>query len=576
MTVLAPDRLFIIAEMAGAHAGDAERAARIIDAAADAGADAVKVHLYTPDELAVPSFSYYPLYQQLQFAPEVWQRLVAQAHARGLQVVADVFGVDSANAAVGYGIDGFKVHTADVTNRGLLERLGASGRPILVSVGGSTWVETAEALTTLRDAGAETLVLMPGFQGYPTALEHSFLRRIQALRAKFQLPVGYASHADGGSDEAGWLPVLAAAAGADVIEVHVTVDREARGPDYQSSFDPAPLASVVQRLRAFTPALGPATLDLSDAERHYRAVHKKFVVATGPLHPGDVVTADHIGLKRTGEPPTGQALDVHGVLGRRLTREVATHAALVPADLRARVVATLACRAESGRLYGKPMQPVGDRPIIQHLIDRLRRVPIIDDIVLAISDGPSRAVFIDYAERQGLKYVVGPEKDVLGRLIMAADAAGADIAIRTTTENPYVYWENLETLVREHIELGMDLTVTEKLPLGAFLEVISVSALKRSHAFGEDRHRSELCTLFIAENPGVFGIRRVPAPPEVEGPDLRLTVDTPQDLMLVRALWSALTKPGHLITIEDIVAHLRAHPDLARLNAGENTLYLWK
>ena len=86
MTVLAPDRLFIIAEMAGAHAGDAERAARIIDAAADAGADAVKVHLYTPDELAVPSFSYYPLYQQLQFAPEVWQRLVAQAHARGTGV----------------------------------------------------------------------------------------------------------------------------------------------------------------------------------------------------------------------------------------------------------------------------------------------------------------------------------------------------------------------------------------------------------------------------------------------------------------------------------------------------------
>lgn len=576
MRVLNDGSIFVIAEMAGAHGGDPVRAERIVDAAANSGADAVKIHLYTPDELAVPSFSYYPLYEKLQFTAETWRGLIARAHERGLQVFADVFGLESASAAVSYGIDGFKVHTADVANLHLLKAIGRSGVPVLLSVGGSTWIETAEALETLSTHGAATIVLMPGFQGYPTALEHSFLRRIEVLRHKFQRPVGYASHVDGGAPEAEWLPTLAMAAGADVLEVHLTVDRDAQGPDYQSSLDPGPFASMVARLRALEMTRGPRALELSDAELNYRKVHKKFLVTTRDLNAGDVIAAEALALKRTADPPSGQPIESVSAIGRRTIQPVAEHAALRPQDLRTRVVATLACRAESARLYGKPMQPVGDRPIIQHLIDRLRQVSRIDEIVLAISEGPSRAVFIDYAEQQGLRYVVGPEKDVLGRLIAAADLSGADVAVRTTTENPYVYWENLDQLISEHVELGMDLSVTEHLPLGAFLEVISVPALRRSHKHGEDRHRSELCTLFIAENPSLFGIRRVPAPADVEGPDLRLTVDTPQDLMLVRALWTALQRDGHLISIAEIVRHLRANPDLAAMNQGENTLYLWK
>jgi len=150
------------------------------------------------------------------------------------------------------------------------------------------------------------------------------------------------------------------------------------------------------------------------------------------------------------------------------------------------------------------------------------------------------------------------------------------VALRTTTENPYTYWENLDSLIEQHVASGADLTVTERLPLGAFVEVLSVEALRRSHRHGEDRHRSEMCVSFIAENPGLFDIRRIPAPPEVEAPDLRLTVDTPWDLIVVRTIWSALQREGHLITIEEIVKYLREHPDVADLNSGEQTIYLWK
>jgi spore coat polysaccharide biosynthesis protein SpsF len=240
-----------------------------------------------------------------------------------------------------------------------------------------------------------------------------------------------------------------------------------------------------------------------------------------------------------------------------------------------KVAATLACRAESSRLYAKPLQNVGGRPILTNLIEQLRRVRLIDEIVLAISAGASRHIFIDYAETNRLPYVVGDQKDVLGRLIQAADYVGADIIVRDTTENPYLYWENLDDLIGLHIESGNDLTVTERLPLGVGAEIISVKALKRAHSEGEDRHRSEFCSLFIAENPHIFKIQRVPAPKHLERPDYRLTVDNPEDLIVVRRLWDELHEDGP-VTVDRIVAYLNAHPELAEFNRTEGTLYIWK
>jgi len=407
MTGIAAGRLFIIAEMAGAHGGDAARAAQIVDAAIAARADAVKIHLYTPSEVAVPAFSYYSLYERQQIAPEVWRDLVSRAKRGGLQVFADVFGEESASAAVAYGVDGLKVHAADVANVRLLDVVGRSGTPVLLSVAGSLWVETAEALAVLRKAGATEVVLMHGFQGYPTPLDESLLRRIEALRAKFALPVGYASHVDGGSPEATLLPALAAAAGADVLEVHLTVDRAAKGPDWESSLDPDVFAEMVRRVRAIGPALGPISLDLSPAELQYRKLHKKWIVAGRDLAADEVIAPDAVAMKRTDQPPAGRPVQIHEVVGQRTARAVAAHDALSRRDLKIKVAATLACRSESSRMYGKPLQPVGDRPIIQHLIDRLRKVRSIDEIVLAISEGPSHAAYVDYANREGLKYVIG-------------------------------------------------------------------------------------------------------------------------------------------------------------------------
>jgi N,N'-diacetyllegionaminate synthase len=326
------DRVFVVAEMANAHDGRVKDALAIVDAAAEGRADAVKFQMFTQDELAVPAFSYYDLYIKLQMSDEAWSSIVNRVHERGMLAICDVFGLESLARADRLGMDGFKVHNADVSNLPLLSGIGATGKPVLLSTGGSLTKETEKAITTLRAGGAGQIVLMHGFQSYPTKLSDSHLRRIETLRAEFDLPVGFAGHVDGGSDEALLLPIWASAAGSDLIEVHITTNRSKEGGDWFSSLDPEPFASLVKSLRAMEPALGSRKLELAEDELVYRNKHKKWMVATRDIAVGDEFTGDNISLKRADNVPDGVYSTLDSALGKHATREIAQHEPIQPKD----------------------------------------------------------------------------------------------------------------------------------------------------------------------------------------------------------------------------------------------------
>lgn len=241
----------------------------------------------------------------------------------------------------------------------------------------------------------------------------------------------------------------------------------------------------------------------------------------------------------------------------------------------AKVAALLACRAESTRLYAKPLQLVGDRSILQHLLERLAQVRRIDEIVLAISDSASAPIFVAFARERALRYILGPEQDVLGRLIAGADAFDVDVAVRVTTENPYIYWENLDTLISDHLATKAALSVTTELPVGSAVEVVSVAAWREVHRRGTDRQRRQAPSEYLLQHRDRFTVRSVAAPADVAAPELRLTVDSPEDLQLVRLIWDALHPSHELIPLSAIVTLLRARPDLVEINGHLRAPYLW-
>jgi len=221
-----------------------------------------------------------------------------------------------------------------------------------------------------------------------------------------------------------------------------------------------------------------------------------------------------------------------------------------------KLVAALACRAKGARLYGKPLQLLdvaSGLTVIEHMISLLRTAPEIADIVLAVSHGSENEPFHDIAGKMGVSSIRGDERDVLERLILAGRSAGATDVFRVTTESPYTYLDPLPDLWRRHQERENDVTATDGVPEGAHFEVYRLDALERSHARGNERHRSEMCSLYIREHRDDFRVEIVPVPVEVQRLDLRLTIDYPEDLVLCRRVYAALAHQAPRLQLPDII-----------------------
>lgn len=251
--------------------------------------------------------------------------------------------------------------------------------------------------------------------------------------------------------------------------------------------------------------------------------------------------------------------------------------------MKKRLVAAIACRNQGSRLYGKPIQNLdverGIR-IIDNIVDCLRTLDCIDEILFGISEGVENEVFKTIAEEKGLRYVVGDQIDVLSRLVQCGQLAKATDIFRVTSESPFPYFEPVEELWRRHQKEKADVTFLDDVIDGCGFEIISLRALEESHAKGDKRHRSELCTLYIREHHQSFRIIKPEPPKELVRKDLRLTVDNPEDLAACRIVYGAFQAQAPNIPVTEIVKFLDANPRLKELISpftenGYATMYRW-
>lgn len=227
-----------------------------------------------------------------------------------------------------------------------------------------------------------------------------------------------------------------------------------------------------------------------------------------------------------------------------------------------KLVGTIACRNNSSRLYGKPLQRLKTKSVIGFILERLKEQPEISDIVLAISKELDNQIYEQVAESYGVKFIYGDDRDVLMRLIDACRLAGGDHVFRITPESPFTYYEGLSDAWKKHVELDADYTTHAKLPDGVMFELIKLKALEISHLQGEDRHRSELCTLYINENKDKFRLNILQVDNSRQRPNYRLTIDYPEDLILCRRIVENLGGDDCYIPYQKIMNFLDANPEL--------------
>ena len=318
--------MIIIAEAGVNHNGNFELAAKMIDAAAQAGADYVKFQTAVPERV-ISSIAPKAEYQkettgseqsQLEMCKAIhlpladYARLAELCRRRGIGFMSTPFDLESIDCLAALDMDYWKIPSGEITNLPYLRKIGARGERVIMSTGMSTLDEVEEAVKVLEESGTPraNIILLHCTTQYPTPYEDVNLRAMKALEKLGCAGVGYSDHTCGIE-----VPVAAAALGAVVIEKHFTLDKTLPGPDHRASLDPAELAEMVSAVRHIEMALGSGEKVVAETERPNIEVARKSIVAARDIEQGEVFTEENITVKRPGSGISPMQWDA--VIGQR-------------------------------------------------------------------------------------------------------------------------------------------------------------------------------------------------------------------------------------------------------------------
>jgi len=325
---------FIIAEAGVNHDGIVEDAHRLIDAAAEAGADAVKFQTFDADALATadaPKAAYQvettgaaesqrDMLKRLELPRAAHAALKAHCEQRGLVFLSTPFDAGSVEFLAELGVLAFKTPSQEIINLPHIRQIARHRRPMIVSTGNSTMAEVDIAVATI-EAEQAPFALLHCVSQYPATAATANLRAMDTLKAAYRVPVGFSDHTIGTA-----VPIAAAARGAHIIEKHYTLDRSRSGPDHRASLEPAELATLVRDIRLAESALGDGRKRPAAGEPELGQAARKSLVAARDLPAGTILDAEAMTAKRPGTGISPAYMDF--VLGRRLRSPLAEGAVI--------------------------------------------------------------------------------------------------------------------------------------------------------------------------------------------------------------------------------------------------------
>ena len=320
---------YIIAEMSANHNQDFDQAVKIIEAAKEAGADAIKLQTFTPDTHTIQSDkeyfrvcggtlwdgrTLYGLYSEA-YMPWEWQPKLKQvANELGIGLFSAAVDPTSVDFLETMDIPAYKVGSFEIVDLLLLEKMAHTGKPLIISTGMATLAEIDEAVRTAREGGADQVVLLKCTSAYPAQPEEMNLRTIPHLAEAFQVPVGLSDHTHGIA-----VPVASIALGACLIEKHFTLSRSIPGPDSAFSLEPHEFQAMVEAVRVAEKALGAVYYGVSESEANSRVFRRSLFVVKD-TEAGAIFTPENVRSIRPGYGLHPRYLDE--VLGRCASRDI--------------------------------------------------------------------------------------------------------------------------------------------------------------------------------------------------------------------------------------------------------------
>lgn len=325
------EKTYIVAEMSANHLQDYDRAEAIIRAAAEAGADAVKLQTYTPDTISLncdndyfirvnqgtiwEGTSEYKLYQEA-YTPWEWQpKLKTYAENLGLACFSSPFDEAAVDFMQEMDMTAYKVASFEINDIPLIRKIARIGKPVIIATGVAYLADIERAVAACKEEGNEQVILLKCTSAYPTPYEDMNIRVIPHMAETFDCLTGLSDHSMGSA-----VAVAATALGARMVEKHLTLSRADGGPDAAFSMEPAEFARMAEEIRIVEKAVGKVTYELTDGQKHSRE-DMRSLFAVEDIRAGETFTVENV---RSIRPAFGLApMHYEEVLGQRAKTDIA-------------------------------------------------------------------------------------------------------------------------------------------------------------------------------------------------------------------------------------------------------------
>ena len=244
-----------------------------------------------------------------------------------------------------------------------------------------------------------------------------------------------------------------------------------------------------------------------------------------------------------------------------------------------KIAAIVQARMTSTRLPGKVLMEIVGKPMLWHVVNRLKFSKKLDNIILAIPNTKENDILEKFAKNNKIKYFRGSEEDVLSRYYEAAKKFDIDVVVRITSDCPLIDPEIVDVVIERHLKSNADYTANilkRTFPKGLDTEVFSFEVLEKAYQKAKEMYQREHVTPYIYENSSIFKLQNIEADDKLRQPELRLTVDTKKDLKLVREIYRHLYKPEEIFYIEEIVDLFKEHPELLKINQNVHQKNLYE
>lgn len=563
--------IYNILEVANTHGGSIEYMYSLIKEFSTFKNVGIKFQPFKYNEIALEDYDYYNLYKQLYFTPKQWSDIIRTA-SETKEIWLDIFDTYSVfiikeNIDV---IKGIKLQSSIVYNQEVvtyLQKLNLDSTKIILNISSFT-IEDIKKIIQIYNkiTNEKNLILQIGYQDYPTKLKFSGLSKIVKLKEHFTNTLSFADHSDKESEDAVYLPTIAAMLGCNVIEKHIMHSTLETHYDYFSSLTQDTYNYYLKKLKQYKQSLNSDFI--SERELIYYKNSLQIPILNKEKKKGTIldVSKDLI-FKRSNQ----KGLNLIELEDKTTNYYIINtfkkkHETLANHDLKKATIASItACRMKSSRLPKKALQKIENLPSVEYCLKSQLSFENINHVVLATSTLEEDAILQNHTYNDSIIFHQGSPENVIKRYLGIINQLKIDVFIRITADCPFVSNDILQILLKEHFSAGADYTAGKQATIGTNLEIINAAALRKIDDYFPKGEYSEYMTYYFINNPQHFKLNFVNLPKEYITSH-RLTLDYEEDLVVFNKIHEYLYGNNLEITLKNILNYLNANSEVSKIN----------